>query len=283
MAVPLFLLIQVFHCYKNGLNEIKHIRWKKVLLNLVCPYLIAEGLIISIMSFTEQIPLTLCFTSCLKNWGFGPGEYYIWEYFQFLLLCPIVGLLYKKLTVRMACCISIAISIALELLINFVPITEHAYKYLFFRYYFLIYLGYQWSLNNVVLNRKIILLSCISIISIIVFDYTDINLSPFFYDSSWKCFHWISYFYTASVLIFMIHFVHRRISIYLQRIIEQFGQDSWSIFCVQIVVYCFLSPDSFSFINSITLRGAIYFFCGIIFSIVPVMIVKKLSLKVCKK
>lgn len=235
------------------------------------------------MSFTEQIPLTLCFTSCLKNWGFGPGEYYIWEYFQFLLLCPIVGLLYKKLTVRMACCISIAISIALELLINFVPITEHAYKYLFFRYYFLIYLGYQWSLNNVVLNRKIILLSCISIISIIVFDYTDINLSPFFYDSSWKCFHWISYFYTASVLIFMIHFVHRRISIYLQRIIEQFGQDSWSIFCVQIVVYCFLSPDSFSFINSITLRGAIYFFCGIIFSIVPVMIVKKLSLKVCKK
>lgn len=279
MAVPLFLLIQVFHFYKHGIDRIKPIGWKKLLFKLVSPYIIAEVSIICIRSFTEHISIGVSITQCFNSWGFGPGEYYIWQYFQFLLLLPLLSLLFKQLAIKHICYLSIIISIGLELLASFIHISEHAYKFLFFRYFFLIFLGYLWSLNGVLLNRKTLLLSCISILFICLFDYTNIDLSLLFYDTSWKCFHWICYFYPAFLLIFILHFIYKRSSVFVQKFLELIGRNSWTIFCVQMVVYYFLSPDLFSFISLDSLRGAMYFFLGISLSLMPVMILKKASLR----
>lgn len=277
MAVPLFLVIQVFNYLKMGGGNLRQIKWKRILRKLVCPFVVAEALIVIIKSFADQIPLTVCAAACITKGGFGPGEYYIWQYFQFLFLCPIVWLLlYRKFSKKVSCLIAILVSIGFELLASILSIPEHTYKFLFFRYFFLTYIGFLWAMNDVVLNRMSLFLSCISITAIMVFDYSTIDLSPFFYASSWKCFHWISYFYVASLLVFVIHFIHKRLGKSIQAIVEEIGRNSWIIFCTQIVVYYFLSPASFSFfIDSATLRGAMYFFSGITVSIVPVLIVRR--------
>lgn len=277
--MPLFLLIQTFHCYKNGVDKVKAIRWKNVLIKLAIPFIIAEFTIVALKSLYDGLPLSTCISLCLKNWGFGPGEYYIWEYFQFLLLLPIVAFLFRQIPKTFSGWISVVICILLEFLAGWLQISEHTYKFLFFRYFFLIYLGYRWAIDNVVLNRKSLLLSCLRIAFIIVFDYTNIDLSPLFFNSSWKCFHWICYFYPAYLLVFLIHGMHNRLSSKIKKIIEDMGRNSWMIFCIQLVVFSFLSPDSFQFVNPVTLRGIMYLMTSVIVSIAPVLIVNKLRLR----
>lgn len=271
-AVPLFLLIQVFHSYKYGLDKIKPINWKKVFFKLISPFILAESIIVLAISITEQIPLLTCVERCVRSWGLGPGEYYIWEYFQFMLLLPIMACLYRKLSVRYSGLITIAACIFLELLSSCMYILEHTYKFLFFRYFFLIYLGYCWALNNIVLDKKYIMLSCLSIVCIIVFDYTNLDLSPLFYESLRSSFHWICYFYSASLFIFLIKFIHNKLSASLRKIIELAGQNSWIIFCAQMSVYYLLSPASFKFTNSVPLQGVLYFIIAPMISILAAVI-----------
>lgn len=102
-AVPLFLLIQVFHAYKHGL-EGQTLKGKlpKMWQRIVKPFVISQGIVLLLLmvaySFMDKSVPTLI-QGVVASGGIGPGSYYIWIYLQFFLILPIVAkfFIYKRL------------------------------------------------------------------------------------------------------------------------------------------------------------------------------------------
>ena len=274
MGVPLFLLIQVFHYYKRGLDKTPAIKPMKVFQRVFVPFLIAETAII-LLKWMMGEPVSESFMGCISNWGYGSGEYYIWIYLQFVLLLPLTTYILKKINVRWAPIAFIGISATLEIICSITNIAEHTYKFLFFRYFFLIYLGYLWAKNDIILNRKYLLLSIVSVIAILVFDLSGGLFEPFFYGSSWKCFHWISYFYPFALLPIILVGLHSRLHKSIRTVITLMGKYSWQIFCLQLVVFSFMSTQVFTFIGNESIRGVLYMIASILMSVIPVLLYKK--------
>lgn len=223
MGVPLFLLIQVFHYYKRGLDNTSAIKPLKVFQRVVVPFVLSE-LVIILLKWIMGESFSDSFLGCFHNWGYGTGEYYIWIYLQFVLLLPLTTYLFKHIGNKYLPVVFIGLSVIMDLCCSITDIEEHTYKFLFYRYFFLIYLGYLWAKNNIVLNRKNLLLSIISIVSILVFDLSGISYEPFFYDSSWMCFHWISYFYPFALLPVVIHWLYNKLGARTKNLIILMGK-----------------------------------------------------------
>ena len=89
-AVPLFLLLQVFHIYKKGFNG-GHIRWGRICTRVLYPFLLMELLLTAVTVI--QSPLTPVKDIIIRSlyWGgSGPGSYYPWIYIQFAILLPLL-------------------------------------------------------------------------------------------------------------------------------------------------------------------------------------------------
>lgn len=277
-AVPLFLLIQVFHYYKHGLNHLQTIYLGKIIKKLVIPYVVAEATIILIKGLLDK-DLFGCIKQCINQFGYGPGEYYIWIYFQFVLLLPSFAYILRKVSNKVSCLIIISLCLLLETICSFFNINEHVYKFLFFRYLFLIWLGFQWSKENVLINTQTVFLSILSMMAIIAFDYSGINFEPIFYHSSWSCFHWISYFYVTWLFTYIIYRLYLHLGDSLKNIFQTLGKYSWNIFCTQMVVYSFLRPSMFAFTDNPSIQGIMYVASGIMLSILPTYIFKSLRVR----
>lgn len=115
MGVPLFLLIQVFHYYKRGLDKTPAIKPLKVFQRVVVPFLTAETAII-LLKWMMGEPFSESFMGCLYNWGYGSGEYYVWIYLQLVLLLPLTTYILKKINDRWAPIAFVGISATLELI-----------------------------------------------------------------------------------------------------------------------------------------------------------------------
>lgn len=92
-AVPLFLLIQVFHAYKK--NSPSYPSFQKLWNRIIFPFVLTQLVFVAYgfyANFTRNENLFNYFTNMLIVGGGGPGSYYIWIYLQFAILLP---LLYK--------------------------------------------------------------------------------------------------------------------------------------------------------------------------------------------
>ena len=275
-AVPIFLLIQVFHYYKHGLSDLPRIRLQKMIKKLVAPYVVAEVAIILIMWLSGE-NIFGCIKQCIRQFGYGTGEYYIWIYFQFVLLLPACAYIFRKLSNKASCMVIIGLCILLETLCSVSDINERVYKFLFFRYLFLIWLGFQWSKESIIITRRTVLLSIASMVAIMVFDYSSLNFEPIFYHSSWTCFHWISYFYVAWLFPYFLYGLYVRLGDSLKRIVQTLGKYSWDIFCTQMVVYSFLRPSMFTLTENASIQGILYIVTGIMLSILPIYFLRSLK------
>lgn len=199
-SVPLFLLIQTFHAYKHGLdNAVKIPNFVKLFNRIFKPFLI--------LLFIEMFLLIMVFKkdslqvikSAVIAGGIGPGSYYVWIYIQFSLLLPIMAGVIKLLnnfsiSEGKICLLMITLSCFWELVCVYSHIPEWLYRLLFFRYFFLIYLGYLWVGKGICLNRSTLFLSMVSIVFILLFTYTSINFEPLFFHTNWKIYHWYATF-----------------------------------------------------------------------------------------
>ena len=263
-AVPLFFLIQSFHYFKSGLETRKRIKIWHIIYHIVLPFVISELFIILIKSIKIGLPGAII--ECFLLGGYGPGEYYIWVYLQFMCLFPLLSFFMKRLPSRGIVILFVVTAILLELFSCLVIGSSRVYKYLFFRYFFLIYLGYLWSTKDIVLNIKTIVLSLISLAFIYFFDYTNIDCSPIFYSLSWRPFHWICYFYTSWLFIFILHLLFTHFPHFIKRFICFMGRNSWWIFCSQLVVFTFITPSIFGLNNRI-ISGVTYIVSTILLSL----------------
>ena len=239
-AVPLFLMIQVFHTYKKGQPSLI-LSWLKIAKRIIIPFATITFLMFIIKcgfsegNFAECVDIL---KGTIAAGGIGPGSYYPWLYLQFFILLPF---LYKTLNNnKLNRGGYLAISILSEILCSVINMPEPIYRLSFIRYIFLIYLGYQWVERGIVINWKTITLSVISIIAISYFNFFDYDLEPIFFSSGWKIFHWICYFYPATILVYLIKKLYDALP---QRYIDftnKCGRYSYEIFLWQMFVFAFI-------------------------------------------
>ena len=220
-AVPMFLLIQVFHAYKK--RTVQNPSIKKIWERILRPFVYTQIVFIAYCFYAfikRGISIDEYFLDMIMSGGNGQGAYFIWIYIQFAFLLPICFKIVKK---------------------------KHALP-------ILIYLGYLWSKRGIVLNKKTFVLSCISIISIIFLHYgfkyrLYSNLEPLVFDSGWRTYHWFTYFLPWALLPCLIYLAYRRMNNKINQIIILTGKHSYEIFLFQMIVFG-LSPIN-NYINII--------------------------------
>ena len=165
-AVPLFLLIQVYHSYKKEFDGI-HIQWVKIWKRAFFPFLLVQTLLFAYVVVTQPTRTLHSIVMIVFYWGGrGPGSYYPWIYIQFAILLPLLRPLFQRLNEKALLVLFLGMSIGSELLCYYTNMSDWVYRLLFLRYIFLIYLGYQMVVRGIVLNLFTVSLSIISLIAV---------------------------------------------------------------------------------------------------------------------
>ncbi len=246
-AVPIFLIIQVFHAYKKGVNHVKRANYEKLWQRIIKPFIIAQVFlffsIICMKIATGNLDnISHLIKSTLKYGGNGSGSYYPWIYIQFAVILPFFACFFQKMKGFVLAVVFIIISIFLEMICNIVSMPIFMYRLLFFRYTMLIYLGYLLATKGYSLNLKTFLLSILSVFSVLIFEYTNYTFSLFIYSApSWNSCHWICYFYIAFFLFFIFYYLYQRIGRHIKicGYVKKMGIYSYEIFLFQMIYFDF--------------------------------------------
>lgn len=234
MAVPLFLIVQVFHVYKKGKIDVqKYFNFSKLCRRIILPFVITMCITIG-WTIWRSGDMMSTLKSAIYSGGLGPGSYYVWIYLQFFLLLPF---LYKIVNSKIGGGILLIISVLLEMICSWTDCPDVIYRLLCFRYIFLIWFGYQWAKGYIELTNKRIIISLISALCILIYWFSDINLEPFVFQTGWRIFHWFSYFWVGWLLVFILKTIYHYIPARLNNLIEYFGQQSYDIFLWQMIVF----------------------------------------------
>ena len=193
MQVPLFVLVQAFHGFKK---ETPSINLKKIFLRVVLPYIIIQA--IPFIYLLCKDPFLIY--SFLGGGGTGPGSYYPWVYIQIALLLPFVKKwIDKNKEHQPKVLITFLIICELfEILFSVINLPDGLYRLLAVRYIFLLYLAWLWVKDGIVINRLTVLLSILSFLAIVYFEYFSVDDEILFYKTAWKYHRWPCYFFVAN-------------------------------------------------------------------------------------
>lgn len=283
-AVPLFLLIQVFHSYKKGLDKVS-IQFDKIWKRALFPFLLVQALLFTYVVVTQPTrSLQSIFMAAFFWGGRGPGSYYPWIYVQFAILLPLLRPLFRCLSEKTLLALFLILSIGTEMLCHYFQMSEWLYRLLFFRYIFLIYLGYQLVLRGVVLNVLTVSLSVISLIAVCCFEFRVFDVTPFFYDSEdWRTFHWICYFYIAYPMLYALSkfFYWLPPNGKIEDFFCKAGKHSYAIFIFQLFYFFVFAPmvkEGLSLIGNPVVEMFSYTLLSMVICVLPVLhFVSKLS------
>ena len=238
LAVPLFLVIQVFHAYKKGVENCRFPSPGKIWKRIILPFLLYQIPIFLLYAVTHKGSMSSHLLWLVKEGGGGPGSYYVWIYLEFAILLPLMSRIpiWKN---RWICFLVIlAVSEMLEVFCSMVSIPDSVYRLLFFRYFFLIWCGIRLIDRDIILDTKILILSVAGICLILLFRYSEIDYQPFICNSKWRIFHWPVYFYVTGLLLVGISCLYGFTSKHakkLNHIIELAGKSSYEIFLFQML------------------------------------------------
>ena len=241
-AVPLFLIIQTFHCYKKDKN-VKFPSFKKLWKRIILPYLI-------LMFFTFAFDYFIYFDETSGQFNLslywdnrGPGSYFIFVYLQFAFLLPIIEPLLRRFSLRWLCLIFIIISQLIELLFYVTSCPDSIYRITFFRYIFLIYLGYLLAKDGISVNKLTIFISFVSMAFIYFFNYTTFDWEYLFCINYpyWRSCHWICYPYIAILYLWLIKLLYNKTSNPLKSGIKLFGKYSYETYLFQMFYFAIIS------------------------------------------
>ena len=246
-AVPLFLLIQVFHAYKKGLLR-ANFNFHKIYKRIILPFLIVELVLLVFRLITLAAKITSLqslsdhLIKILKCGGIGSGSYYPWIYVQFAILIPLFVPILKKTGHIGIALFFILLSQAVEFFCSIINMPEWIYRLLCIRYVFIIYLGYLLTTKGFSINKKTMVLTILSLISILFFNYINADLSPLFYMSvyKWRTCHWICYFFYAFLLVVIYKFYNKTSSSgTFNSFMLKIGKYSYEIFLFQMCYFEF--------------------------------------------
>lgn len=264
MQVPLFILVQSFHFLKK---EKSNFSITKILWRVLIPFFVAQLVLFILLYVMNPTSLNKLFISFLVSGGKGPGSYYPWIYIQIAFLLPLFKKILSGKSELFLAIFFLLLCEGIEILLSIVNIPDYLYRLLAFRYLFLVFLSWIWIKKGIQINNITIVLSLLSFLSIVYFEYFSFNNEPLFYNTSWKYHRWPCYYYVAFLFTYLLYFIHRRIIryLYLNQIIVYIAQCSYEIFLVQMVICAIfqLLPTSYDFVLGLVLKFLIVFILSI--------------------
>lgn len=118
-AVPLFLLIQVFHNYKKQLDKNQHpYNFNKLWKRILRPFILLLALQIVLQAFLSGDLLDTIKNAIISG-GIGPGSYYVSIYIQFFLLLPVLQPILRKIPFKYIILLFTSLSIIIELILSY--------------------------------------------------------------------------------------------------------------------------------------------------------------------
>ncbi|MBR5391677.1 MAG: hypothetical protein IK148_02300 [Prevotella sp.] len=231
----LFMLIHVFHSFRVS-DHVKKPNVIKLFKRVFKPFLITQAIIfIGYYLFTGN----LLWRPFLHG-GIGMGAYFPWVYVQFIFFCYLMAPVVAKWGQKngwILLLIFMILAQCAELFCCLVNMNTTLYKLLFFRYIFLVYIGYSIVRRGVYLNWTRGVLATLGLLFIIVFQYSDWNLEPLFYNRAWKAYHWPSYLFYGFVLIpcYYMLFITTNKNMTISSFFRKCGVYSYDIFLFQMI------------------------------------------------
>lgn len=133
---------------------------------------------------------------------------------------------------------------ALEIICSLVNIPDWIYRLLAIRYFFLIFLAWIWVKDGLRMTKTNWILSILSAVSIIYFEYYAVDAEPWFYSTAWSYHRWPCYFYVAFLMTFLLYKAYlfvRNIKI-VDSSVKLLSKCSYEIFLVQMAA-CVCVPS----------------------------------------
>ena len=266
-AVPIFLIIQVFHAYKRGVNFASP-NFKKIWKRIVLPYLITEIIILFAFIMKEHhftIDSIINDTyRLIKSGGYGPGAYYPLIYIQFAIILPIVAHVFKAHHSYL-CLIFIITSQLIETSCSYFQLPQLAYRILFLRYFFLFYLGYILSYKGFALNIYTLGIASICLIFSTYIAYSNQDFSPLLYDFVNPLCHWFCYIFIAFILLFILRQMYNYFSpkSIIRKYILNLGKYSYEIFLFQLAYFAIIDDSIHLILSNSISYYPIYILCKI--------------------
>lgn len=245
IAVPIFLMIQVFHAIKKGYDNV-NVNYSKLWHRIIKPFVLVECVIILLslimMRWGGQIVWDEFFYFIMKNGGLGHGCFFPWVFIQFAIIIPLAVPLFKRLKGWELAIGFVVISELFEILSSLICIPEYVYRLIFLRYVMLIYLGYILTMKGYAINIKTFIISILSLTSLCFCSYSDIDFSPFIFNSKWRSCHWMCYFYILYLVMFLLSWLYKKglKKQWLGRYIKKMGRCSYEIFLFQLFYFALL-------------------------------------------
>lgn len=259
MQVPLFILVQTFHGLKSNSPKI---RIKKIWWRVVVPFFITQLTLILVLANTRR---DFSLVDTILGGGAGPGSYYPWIYVQIALLLPLVGYVTHRINYTWVTIVTLVICEGLEIMASIVDFPDYIYRLLCIRYFLLLYLGWRWVTQGILINKKTLLLSLLSLGAILYFEYVSKDDEPFFYETAWKFHRWPCYFYVAYLGVFLLCKLYDSIKEkeWVVNIVRFLAKISYEIFLVQMFVIAVLPTLSTSLYIQYALKIIIVFIVSI--------------------
>ena len=276
--VPLFLLIQVFHCYKHGLDEVRPFNMRKTWNRILKPFLIVQLVILLISLFRGGFDIVGYAKGFLVMGGYGMGSYYPWVYLQFAILLPLVARMLRKKSLVIKGGVVLTLSIGVEMFCACIDINDRIWRLTCFRYLWLVFLGMVWVERGLEFNKWRLAGVLVSILFLTLFAFSDINLNPVFLtQTGWKNHHWICFFLVAFAIPPMLWWLRSHDGKMVNGIIETLGNYSWEIFLMQMLVFQYIHKERIMALCGDTPGIMLYVLIVFVMSIVPVLMYKKWS------
>lgn len=241
MQVPLFILVQAFHFYKK---EDTRLNIKKILKRVILPFIVIGFLeFFVICAFNDGYSYNeLIINWLLNGCGYGPGSYFPIIYLQIALLLPCFRLVINKLNRKQLIWFFMILAEGLEVICSLIQLPDWLYRLLAIRYLFLILLGWLWVKEGIILNRKMVILSLLSILAILYFEYVAVYFQtdnePFFFKTAWTFHRWPCYYFCANGLVYLLHVTWQWLnkSKRINFLIKELAKSSYEIFLVQMCI-----------------------------------------------
>lgn len=267
VQIPVFFLIQVFHSYKRNP---KPINWTVILRRIVIPFLVIQVLIFGV-KFIDlgRVEFKPFLTSALVGGGYGPGSYYPWIYVQMALLIPLMRPVCDRLGKWKSLLLFVLLCESIEIICSITNLPDSAYRLLCLRYIMLIWFGWMWVHEGIVMNIKMIVASIISLCIIIYLEYFGGDHEPWLYDTVWATHRWICYFWVSWLFVWMLHGVYRWLSCkaFVERSVRVLAAASYEVFLIQMAYYAIIPFCRLAFITNVVMHYVIWFMLAFVVSI----------------
>lgn len=257
--IPLFILIQVFHCYKR---DPKAINWNMMLKRILLPFFVIEFLIFCILFFTGKYEnIGRLISVGMSGGGYGPGSYYPWIFVQMAVIIPLMRSVCEKFDKGKLLFIFLLISEAIEIICSLLDMPDAVYRLLCLRYIMLIWFGWIWVKEGVKLNLATFLISLISLISIVCFGYIRGGFEPWFYETGWATHRWPCYFWFGILLVWILYKIYVVLCKYIvvKNAIKLLASASYEIFLAQMACYAIFQSNNVFFVSNIYIQFIVWF------------------------